>query len=121
MISELSAWSGRCDSVLTSLEMEIEKVKSDAKKRAAREAKAEAQVKSVTEAGEKGSGGSGGSKAGPNARGSKMKDEGIVDDDDNEDDDDAMDVEPSGPGGGSKKKGGMGGVFGRLSGKGAAR
>ncbi|KAF2216031.1 hypothetical protein CERZMDRAFT_109831 [Cercospora zeae-maydis SCOH1-5] len=55
MISELAAWSGRCDAVLEQLEEEIQKVKADAEKRAKRESKAEKQIKAVTEQAEKAS------------------------------------------------------------------
>lgn len=116
MISELSAWSGRCDSVLSSLEAEIEKVKSDAKKRAAREGKAEKQIKAVTEAGEKSAGmGQIGGKASQNLRNTRGRDE--VDDDDDED---AMDLDGNGLGGGGGKKR-SGGAFGRLAGRGIGR
>ncbi|WPH05052.1 Hypothetical protein R9X50_00795100 [Acrodontium crateriforme] len=116
MISELSAWSGRCDSVLSSLEAEIEKVKSDAKKRATREARADKQIKAVTDAGEKSAGmGQTGGKITQNPRNTRGRDE--LDDDDDED---VMDLDGSSLGGGGGKKR-SGGAFGRLAGRGVGR
>lgn len=118
MIAELQAWSGRCDSVLADLKTEITKTQIAAEKRAAREAKAQKQIKAVTEAGEKSSGGSilGPSRGGHNTRASTKKGDGDYEDDD--DDDDAMDVDeaPRGPAAGRKKSGGSGGnILSRLT------
>jgi hypothetical protein len=50
MITELAQWSQRCSSVLADLEIEIQKIRAGSEKRAAREARAERQVKSAMEA-----------------------------------------------------------------------
>ncbi|KAK4627010.1 COP9 signalosome complex subunit 7a [Fulvia fulva] len=101
MISELAAWSGRCDWVLAELEAEIKKVKADAERRAKRESRTEKQIKAVTDAGEQGStmslGGSGASRSGHNTRGAKK--------DDDEEDGDMMDLD-DGKVTGAVKKGG---------------
>jgi COP9 signalosome complex subunit 7 len=105
MIAELAAWSGRCDSVLESLEAEIKRVKTESEKRAKTEAKAEKQYKAVAEASEKGNNGPGGlnmSKTGHNTRGANKREQ-TIDDDDYEED--AMDVD-SGPVS-RKKSGGL--------------
>lgn len=101
--------------MLADLEAEIARVKADAKKRHAREQKAEKQIKAVTDAAEKGSGGGGasGTGAGRNTRGSGRKIE------DEEDDFDAMEVDGGsgggmGGGGGKKRSGGGGGAAGLL-------
>jgi len=121
MISELEAWSGRCDGVLAGLESEIKRVKDEAQKRHARETKAERQVKAVTEASEKGGSGGGAGpggalgagRGGHNTRGSMRRAEDV-----GEDDEDAMDVDGGMAGGaGRKKSGGGGGGFGNLMGK----
>ena len=111
MISELSAWSGRCDNVLAELEAEIAKVKADAQKRYAREQKAERQIKAVTEASEKGSSGAGltTSRGGHNTRGAMRRG------DDADDDDDAMDVDGGMSAGGKKRSGGGGGIGNLMS------
>ena len=99
MISELAAWSGRCDSVLAELEAEIKKVKADAERRSKREAKAEKQIKAVMEVNEKGSTGFmgiGASRSGHNTRGAKR--------DNDDEDDDMMDLDDNITVG--KKKGG---------------
>jgi COP9 signalosome complex subunit 7 len=125
MISELSAWSGRCDTVLADLEAEISKVRWEAKKRAMREQKAEKQVKAVMEASEKGSGsGAAASRANANLRpaaGSRK-----LEQDDEEED--PMDVDggsgAAGLGGGAGKKrsagggGGIGEIMRNITGKG---
>lgn len=112
MISELAAWSGRCDSVLAELEAEIKKVRADAERRAKREAKAEKQIKAVTEASEKGtmSMGLGASRSGHNTRAKRDAD------DDDDDDDDMMDVDDGKPAiPGKKKLGGGGNILQRLT------
>ncbi|KJY01796.1 COP9 signalosome subunit 7 (CsnG) like protein [Zymoseptoria brevis] len=105
MVAELTAWSGRCDSVLKSLEAEIKKVKSESEKRAKAEAKAEKQYKAVADAPEKSNTGSamGGSKTGHNTRGTNKREQ-TMDDDEWED---PMDVD-SGPVGKKKSSGMMG-------------
>ncbi|KAK4542814.1 hypothetical protein LTR36_006190 [Oleoguttula mirabilis] len=132
MMAELAAWSGRCEGVLADLEHEIQVVRAEARKRAAREGRAERQVRGVTEAGEKGGSGGGGggsgvlgtSRSGHNTRGNKRAD-------DDDEAGDAMEVDGGGgggggaslTGGGGKKRtggGGGGGIFGamgRLGGK----
>jgi len=114
MISELSAWSGRCDNVLAELEAEIAKVKADAQKRYAREQKAEKQIRAVTEGAEKAGANAGpvGSKGGPNTRGANRRVEDT-------EDDDMMDVDGGLGGGGGKKRstGGpsLGGFMGKMN------
>ena len=100
MISELEAWSGRCDDVLKDLEAEIAKVRSEAARAKAMETKSEKQVKAVMDAAEKGPaiGGSGGRAL----RGGKKPDY--------DDDEDAMDID------GGKGTKGFGGLMGRLGG-----
>ncbi|KAK0893897.1 hypothetical protein LTR57_023758, partial [Friedmanniomyces endolithicus] len=117
MIAELSAWSGRCDGVLADLEQEIAKVKASAKRRHAREVKAEKQ-RAAAEGGEK-SGLSGilnESKGGRTLRGlAKKGDEEI-------EYEDAMELDggsgAGGLGGGGKKRsaGGGSGMSGALAG-----
>ncbi|KAK5702745.1 hypothetical protein LTR97_003691 [Elasticomyces elasticus] len=116
MIAELSAWSGRCDSVLADLEAEIAKVKSEARRRHARETKAEKQVKAIMETGEKGGSGAlgGGNMLGGGrmTRGNSKKAE-----EDDGDYGDAMDVDGGnalGGGGGKKRNGGGGGGVGSM-------
>lgn len=116
MVSELAAWSGRCDAVLEQLEAEIQKVKADAEKRAKRESKADKQIKAVTEQAEKGGksdGGIMGSRPGPNTRGANKRDQA----DEDEDYDDAMDLDDGGRAAGGKKR--SGGILGKLTGKGS--
>jgi len=111
MVAELSAWSGRCDDVLKELEAEIAKVKADAKKRAAREARTEKQVKGVMDAGEKGASGPlGETRSGRTTRGNGKKD------DDAYEDLDAMDVD-----GGQGTTGGLGGPGSKRTGSGGDR
>lgn len=110
MIAELAAWSGRCDAMLVGLDAEIKKVKSESEKRAKQEARAERQVKAVTEDGEKG-GASGKmapmapSRTGHNTRNAFKRD--AANDDYSDDDGDLMDVDS---GNASKKKGVMKGM-----------
>jgi COP9 signalosome complex subunit 7 len=116
MMSELEAWSSRCEGVLGDLEKEIARVKADAAKRSAAERKAERQVKAVTEAAEKSGGGGGAAKGGHNTRGGKK----LGSNDDDDDDGDGMDVD----GGLGRAKrgghggGGLGGLLGRFGGRG---
>lgn len=124
MVAELAAWSGRCDAVLAQLEGEIKKVKADAEKRAKREAKAEKQIKAVTEQSEKGQnlrGGDanssgvgilGGTRSGHNTRGANKRDQA----DDDDDDEDAMDVDDGGRAAGGRKKSGF---LARATGRGS--
>ena len=117
MMAELSAWSQRCDSVLSELEAEIAKVKAEAAKRRREELRVEKQVKGVMEAEKGGNGGIlGATRSGHNTRG------GLRGHQDDDDDDDVMEVD--GPMGG-KKKGGQGGamsgILGRLSGRSGGR
>ncbi|KAK0327148.1 hypothetical protein LTR82_001910 [Friedmanniomyces endolithicus] len=119
MIAELSAWSGRCDGVLADLEQEIAKVKWNAKRRHAREVKAEKQ-RAAAEGGEKsGTSGLSGilneSKGGRNLRGPAKKGEEDIEYED------AMELDGgSGTvglgGGGKKRSAGGGGMSGALAG-----
>lgn len=116
MVDELAAWSGRCDAVLAQLEGEIKKVKADAEKRAKREAKAEKQIKAVTEQGEK-SGNTGGAsilgtRSGHNTRGTNKRDQA----DDDDEFEDAMDVDDGGRASGGRKKSGF---LGKVTGRGS--
>lgn len=115
MIAELAAWSGRCDAMLVDLEVEIKKLKAESEKRARQEARAERQVKLVTEDAEKGN--SSGklppmapSRTGHNTRNAFKSNAG----DESDDDEDAMDVD-SGTTGKKKGslKGSVKGFFGR--------
>nr|POE66110.1 cop9 signalosome complex subunit 7a [Quercus suber] len=125
MMAELVAWSGRCDSVLADLELEIAKVKSEARKRYASEIKAEKQVKAVTDASEKSASAGGGMQSsragGYMARGGYK---GGFDDND----EDAMELDGGGAGwagGGGRRRGPSGGpvnnFMGRLGGRGSGR
>lgn len=114
MIAELNAWSGRCDSVLSDLEAEIKKVKSEAERRAKREYKAEKQIRAVTDDGKSSAAAGGalaGGRTGLGSRGATKREQA-----DDDDDDDMMDVDEPGrtAGGGRKKSSGSGGMFGRL-------
>ncbi|CAK3950555.1 COP9 signalosome complex subunit 7 [Lecanosticta acicola] len=117
MIAELQAWSGRCDSVLADLEAEIRKVKTEAGNRAKREARAEKQIKAVTDVGEKGGSGPGRvlgtNSSGHNVRGATKRDQA----DDDYEDDDAMDVDeaPRAPSGRKKSSGSSSGLLNRLT------
>lgn len=53
LLGELSAWSGRCDSVLADLQSEIAKIEANAAKRAANEQRKEKQIRAATETTEK--------------------------------------------------------------------
>jgi len=75
MLSELSEWGGRCDSVLAGLENQIARVKSRAHKRAQDDARREKTMDSIKDKVAKdfkGSGGGGGSGAGFGAGGERM-------------------------------------------------
>lgn len=109
MIGELEAWSTRCDGVLGDLEAEIAKVRSEAKKRHAREAKTDKQVKTVMDAAEKNAGGGGGNAGGRALRGGQKQTS-------TEADDDAMEIDDGMAGGKGKKGGGFGGFVGKLGG-----
>ncbi|KAK5170924.1 uncharacterized protein LTR77_004068 [Saxophila tyrrhenica] len=116
MISELEAWSSRCDGVLGELEAEIAKVKAEAVKRDKAEKKMEKQVKAVTDAAEKTDRRGGGGAGTRTAKKAEAEDDG-------DEDWDGMDVDPGTGGGGGKKKGGggFGGLMGKLSAKGGGR
>jgi hypothetical protein len=132
MITELAHWSKRCSAVLADLEAEIQSIRAESEKRAAREARTERQVKSAMEAlgrtpGGGGPGGLGHSGA-TDARlsGARIgrREQGVFG---GGDDLDAMDVDGGsanqnalGSGAGKKKSGGGGGgggggVAGMLS------
>ncbi|KAK0863411.1 hypothetical protein LTS02_006625 [Friedmanniomyces endolithicus] len=118
MIAELSAWSGRCDGVLADLEQEIAKVKASAKRRHAREVRAEKQ-RAAAEGGKK-SGLSGilnESKGGRTLRGPAKKGEEDIEYEDPMELDGGSGM--GGLGGGGKKRsagGGGGGMSGALAG-----
>lgn len=98
LLGELSAWSGRCDSVLADLQAEIVGIEADAVKRTAREQKKEKQIKAVTEVQEKGSSG-----AGTRSGGRQTSKTEVADDADY---DDAMELDSvSAPNGGSGSTG----------------
>ncbi|KAF2720473.1 hypothetical protein K431DRAFT_313326 [Polychaeton citri CBS 116435] len=101
LVSELAAWGGRCDTVLSDLEAEIAKVKADAVKRAAREAKADRQIKAATEVEAKG-----------------MPTRGINKKEEDGEDGDAMEIDSGsalGTGGGKKRGSStLGHVLGKL-------
>ena len=105
MTAELSAWSQRCDSVLSELEAEIARVRANAAKRRKEEVRGEKQVKGVLEA-EKGAGQGMLGRATRGALGSRGQDD---------DDDDEMEID-GGPMGG-KRKGGAGGTIGSMLGR----
>lgn len=116
MITELKAWSDRCDTVLLELEKEIAKVKEGAKRRNTREAKTARQVRAVVEAAERHNPGlSSTSRNIPNNRGIKR------DAAEGYDEGDVMDVdgrEHNGLSGtGEKRSDGIGALFGRVGGK----
>jgi COP9 signalosome complex subunit 7 len=116
MMSELAAWSSRCDSVLGELEVQIATVKADAARRTASEKKADLQIKAVTKAADKNDGGLGLGlgRGGHNTRGALRRNQ---DDEGWDDDADGMDVD-GGPGTlGGKKKGKGGGGFSNFMGK----
>jgi COP9 signalosome complex subunit 7 len=105
MISELAAWSSRCQSVLASLESEIQKVRSDAARRTKREALAERQIKAVTDTDKSTGSGTAGAAPGSRSNNQRMKREQA---DDYDEDDDAMDVDAGSLAGPGKKKSGGG-------------
>ncbi|KAK3114826.1 hypothetical protein LTR53_006437 [Teratosphaeriaceae sp. CCFEE 6253] len=118
MIDELSAWSGRCESVLADLEQEIAKVKAEAKKRHVRQQRTEKQVKAVMEGGEKGAGGG----VSETRSGRPTRGKGKVEEED-EEDGDAMELDGGagtgmgmGGGGGKKRSGTGSGVGGAMAG-----
>lgn len=96
LLSDLSAWSQRCDAVLEDLQSEILAVEARAMKRAREEARRERQVRAAMEDGK-------GSRGTRNSA---------------EEDVDAMEVDGAGAGGGKKKGGAFQGMMGKLSGKG---
>ena len=98
LLSDLSAWSQRCDAVLEDLQSEILAVEARAMKRSREEARRERQVRAAMEDGK-------------GARGTRNSAEEDVD---------AMEVDGAGAGAGAgKKKGGaFQGMMGKLSGKG---
>lgn len=112
MCAELEAWSGRCDSVLASLEEEMRKVRFDAVQRARRDQRAERQIKGVMEAHGLGDGGAVGEARG--ARGLRGSSKKKTVRDEQESDEDAMDVDSNGAGGpGGSSKRGMGAFAGK--------
>lgn len=106
MMTELAAWSSRCDSVLADLEAEVAKVKKDAAERKAWETLRNEQIAKAEEKQEQPNKGlrSGSSGLGRGRGGSGMPG-GFEDEDE-----DLMDVDDA-PGRG--KKGGLGARFGR--------
>lgn len=75
MLSELSEWGGRCDTVLAELESEIARVKSRAQARAEDDERREKTMESIKEKVAKdfkGSGGGGGTGVGFGAGGERM-------------------------------------------------
>jgi COP9 signalosome complex subunit 7 len=96
LLGELSAWSGRCDSVLADLQAEVAKIEANAMKRAAREQSKEKQIKAATEVSEK-TGTIGGTR-GISRQSSKMDTLGDVDDED------AMEVDGAGTSNGGRKR-----------------
>lgn len=119
MIKELEAWSLRCSSALNELEAEMARVRAEAARRAAREARAEKQVKGVMDASEK----SGAGGPGTRTRGGGRRLGGGGGDDD---EDDEMDVDGDqggvrGPGARRGGGGALDGLMNRLGGGGRAR
>jgi COP9 signalosome complex subunit 7 len=106
LLGELSAWSGRCDSVLADLQAEISRIEAEAMKRAAREQRKEKQIKAANETGEKSSGAAGGTRSGKQL-GSSFKAEAQ----ESADDDDAMELDSSSGQNGRKKGAAGGGRF----------
>jgi len=109
LLGELSAWSGRCDSVLADLQAEISRIEAEAVKRAAREQRKEKQIRAANEVSEKGSGGAaGGTRSGKQSGGKAEMQEDA-------DDDDAMELDSnSAPNG--RKRGAAGGTGGKFAG-----
>jgi COP9 signalosome complex subunit 7 len=96
LLGELSAWSGRCDSVLADLQAEVAKIEANAVKRAAREQSKDKQIKAATEVSEK-TGTIGGTR-GISRQSSKMDTLGDADDED------AMEVDGAGTSNGGRKR-----------------
>jgi COP9 signalosome complex subunit 7 len=96
LLGELSAWSGRCDSVLADLQAEVAKIETNAVKRAAREQSKDKQIKAATEVSEK-TGTIGGTR-GISRQSSKMDTLG------DGDDEDAMEVDAVGTSNGGRKR-----------------
>lgn len=109
LLGELSAWSGRCDSVLADLQAEISRVEAEAAKRAAREQRKEKQIKAANETGEKSGGAASGTRSGKQLGKSEAQEEA-------EDDGDAMELDSSGAVNGRRKGGAAGGGTGRFVG-----
>jgi COP9 signalosome complex subunit 7 len=105
LLGELSAWSGRCDSVLADLQAEISRIEAEAMKRAAREQRKEKQVKAANETGEKSSGAAGGTRSGKQLGSFKAEAQ------ESADDDDAMELDSSSGQNGRKKGAAGGGRF----------
>ena len=119
MISDLSAWSRRCEGALADLEAEMAKVKHGAQRRHARERKAEKQIKAVAEGVEKSAGGVGGTRR-TRRGGDAEEDDGRWDEagiDPMELDHEAGPIGALGGGGGGKRRGGSGGGLGGLLGR----
>jgi len=115
LLGELSAWSGRCDSVLADLQAEIARIEAQAVKRAAREQRKDKQIKAANEASEKGSGAAGGTRSGKQLGGkAEMQQEDAEDDDD----DDAMELDSSNNSAPNGRKRGAagGGTGGKVAG-----
>jgi COP9 signalosome complex subunit 7 len=105
LLGELSAWSGRCDSVLADLQAEISRIEAEAMKRAAREQRKEKQIKAANETGEKSSGAAGGTRSGKQMGSFKAEAQ------ESADDDDAMELDSSSGQNGRKKGAAGGGRF----------
>jgi COP9 signalosome complex subunit 7 len=105
LLGELSAWSGRCDSVLADLQAEISRIEAEAMKRAAREQRKEKQIKAANETGEKSSGAAGGTRSGKQLGSFKAEAQ------ESADDDDAMELDSSSGQNGRKKGAAGGGRF----------
>ena len=105
LLGELSAWSGRCDSVLADLQAEISRIEAEAMKRAAREQRKEKQIKAANETGEKSSGAAGGTRSGKQLGSFKAEAK------ESADDDDAMELDSSSGQNGRKKGAAGGGRF----------
>jgi COP9 signalosome complex subunit 7 len=103
LLGELSAWSGRCDSVLADLQAEISRIEAEAVKRAAREQRKEKQIKAANETGEKSSGAAGGPRSGKQLGKAEAQDEA--------DDGDAMELDSSSAPNGKGKGAARGGRF----------
>lgn len=104
LLGELSAWSGRCDSVLADLQAEILWIEAEAVKRAAREQRKEKQIKAANETGEKSSGAAGGTRSGKQLGKAEAQQE-------ESNDDDAMELDSSSAPNGRGKGAARGGRF----------